>query len=115
MPSRPLSVLSAISSPSGTEISTIDVAARAEPRGDLFEAGADHLARHGIDGRLARTAAARPGRVTVPTPSPARKLTPEPAAPRAHRRDDQRAMGDVRIVAGVLDDAGRRGETVRQC
>ena len=50
----------------------------------------------------------RPGRVTVPTPSPARKVTPLPGAPRPHRGEDQRAMGHVGIVAGVLDHAGRR-------
>ena len=50
----------------------------------------------------------RPGRVTVPTPSPARKLTPLPARAAADRGEDQRAMGDVGIVAGVLDHAGGR-------
>ena len=52
------------------------------------------------------TGSGRPGRVTVPTPSPALKLRPALKRRATHRRDDQCAMGDVRIVAGVLDDAG---------
>ena len=49
-----------------------------------------------------------PGRVTVPTPSPALKLNPAPGRREAHGRDDERAMGDVGVVARVLDDAGAR-------
>src|SRR5215469_8065171 len=41
---------------------------------DLFDRLADHAARHRIDRRLTRRTAS-PGRVTVPTPSPARKAT----------------------------------------
>ena len=46
--------------------------------------------------------------MTVPTPSPARKVTPVPGAPRADRRDHQRAVRHVGIVARILDDAGPR-------
>ena len=51
----------------------------------------------------------RPGRVTVPTPSPAWKRIPVPGAPGRQRDADQRAMGHVRIVAGILDDADYGG------
>ena len=51
------------------------------------------------------TATGRPGLVTVPTPSPALNTMPLPAA-QSGPSDDKRAMGDVGIVAGVLDDAG---------
>ena len=54
------------------------------------------------------TASGRPGLVTVPTPGPARKTTPLPGSPRRTVGRDQRAVGDVRVVAGVLDDAGGR-------
>ena len=50
----------------------------------------------------------RPGKVTVPTPGPALKLTPLPRAAFAHRGEHKRAMRHVRIVAGVLDHAGAR-------
>ena len=46
----------------------------------------------------------RPGRVTVPTPSPAWKVTPAPGAFHAHRGAHQAAMRHVGVVAGVLDD-----------
>ena len=48
----------------------------------------------------------RPGRVTVPTPFAGAKVDAAAGRPAAHRGQDQRAVGDVRIVAGVLDDAG---------
>ncbi len=54
------------------------------------------------------TARGRPGRVTVPTPSPAAKRS---AATQAARRTldlDDGAMSDVRVIAGVLDDRGHR-------
>ena len=54
---------------------------------------------------------ASPARVTVPTPSPARKLTPLPRATSAHRREHQRAVGDIGIVARILDDS--RGGAIR--
>ncbi len=49
----------------------------------------------------------RPGRVTRPTPSPRAKVTPEPALAAPHSGGNQRAVGDVGIVAGVLDDRRR--------
>ena len=57
-------------------------------------------------------ATGRPARVTVPTPSPARKVTPLPGAAGTHRRKHQGAVGHVRIVAGILDDAGGRRRCV---
>ena len=44
--------------------------------------------------------------MTVPTPSPAAKLTPAPGAEELTRAINQRAVGHVGIVAGVLDDSG---------
>ena len=55
---------------------------------------------------------ARPGRVTVPTPSPARKHDAAAGRAGAHRRQHERAMGHVGIVARILDDARRRGAVV---
>ena len=81
------------------------VDAGAEPRGDFFEIGADHRARRGIDRGLAhRQRQARPGHRAHAFAG----LEAHARAGRrkAHGRDDQRAMGDVGIVARVLDDAG---------
>jgi hypothetical protein len=46
--------------------------------------------------------------VTVPTPSPALKVMPLPARAAPHGALDQRAMGDIRVIAGILDDPGSR-------
>ena len=50
----------------------------------------------------------RPGRVTVPTPWSRTEAHARAGRDPANGDQDQRAMGDVRIVAGVLDDAGGR-------
>ena len=109
MPSRPFAVRSAIFSPPGTEISTIASTLAPSRSGDLFEIGADHRARRGIDRGLAdRQRQAGPGH----RPDAFARLEAHARALRreTNGRDDQRAMGDVRIVARVLDDA-RAGET----
>ncbi len=66
---------------------------------------AHELPRHRVDRRLADRPAA--GRAWSPCrrPAPARKATPLPGSPCVTARGDQRAVGDVRVVAGVLDDA----------
>ncbi len=82
------------------------VARVAMRRGDFGDGLADHLTRHGIDRRLAR----RDGK---PRPRHGADafagVEADAAAWRAgpHRRQDERAMGDVGIVARVLDHAGR--------
>ena len=105
MPSRPFAVRSAILSPPGTEISTIASTPAPEPRGHLFEIGADHRARRGIDRGLAdRQRQAGPGHRAHAFASS--ENYSRAGRRETHGRDDQRAMGDVRIVARVLDDAG---------
>ena len=54
------------------------------------------------------TSSGRPGRVTVPTPGPARKTHPGARAAAPYGGPHQRAVRDVRVVARVLDHAGRR-------
>ena len=49
----------------------------------------------------------RPGRVMVPTPAPARKLTPLFGRTEAHRRAHQCPVGHVRVVARILQHRGR--------
>ena len=88
------------------------VGADAEPLGDFGEIGADHRARRRIDGGLAgRQRQAGPGHRADALAG----LENDPRARRrqAHRRHDQRAVGDVGIVARVLDDGGA-GEIVAQ-
>ncbi len=105
MPSRPLSVLSAISSPPGMEISTSTSPGVAEQRGSLRDGGAHHLARHGIDGGLAgRNGQAGPRHGADARPGAKHHARARRAAP--DRRYDQRAMRDVGVVARILDDAG---------
>ena len=104
MPRRPLSVFSAIFSPSGTEISTSKSAsspAASATASAIILRGTGLIA--GSPGGIGR-----PGRVTVPTPGPALKVTPAPAAPRLTVTLQQRAMRDVGIVAGILHHAGPR-------
>ena len=88
------------------------VDADAEPRRDLLEIGVDHRARRRIDRRLAdgeRQAGPRHrADAFAGLEAQARARRRE-----AHGRHDQRAMGDVRIVARVLDDAGA-GESCRR-
>ena len=105
MPSRPLAVRSRDSFAAGDRDFDDRVGAGAEPRGDLFEVGADHRARRGIDRRLSdrqRQAGASDRADAFAG------LEAHACAGRRETdgRDDQRAMGDVRIIARVLDDAG---------
>ena len=81
MPSRALSVFAASASPPGMAISTSTSAARRPMRRDLGDGVARSCWRGTglIAGSPGGTGS--PGRVTVPTPSPARKMTPLPGAP----------------------------------
>ena len=80
MPSRPLSVFAASASPPGMAISTS--ASAAQPAAAATSAMASRIMRRGT-GLIAGSpgGTGRPGRVTVPTPSPARNVTPAPGAP----------------------------------
>ena len=81
MPSRPLSVLAASAAPPGTAISTSTsplacaAAATSAMAAPIIWRGTGLMA--GSPGGIAR-----PARVTMPTPSPARKITPLPGIPR---------------------------------
>ena len=91
--------------PAGNRNLDVEVDADAEPLRHLVEIGADHGARGRIDRRLARRQ-----RQSRPRHRPD-ALAGAEAQARAFRREpnrghDQRAMRDVGIVAGVLDDAG---------
>ena len=81
MPSRPFMVLAASASPPGTAISTST--SPASPCADATSAMASRSIWRGT-GLMAGSPGGmgRPGRVTMPTPSPARKVTPPPGAPR---------------------------------
>ena len=50
------------------------------------------------------TGTGRPGIVTVPHPRPRAKL--DLAVGRGDARPDQSAMGDIGVIAGILDDPG---------
>ena len=104
-PRRPLAVRSAIFSPPGIEISTI--ASTPAPCRSATSARLARIIARGA-GLIAGSPglSGSPGRVTVPTPSPAFKLNSGAWGREAHGRHDQRAMGDVRVVARVLDNAG---------
>ena len=80
MPRRPLRVFAASASPPGMAISTSTSPARLRARGDLRDGVADH--RRGT-GLMAGSPGGigRPGTRDVPTPAPARKVTPLPGAP----------------------------------
>ena len=85
----------------------LDVARVAVRGGDLGDRRADHLARHGIDGGLAgRDGKAGPRHRAHALARAERDAAPGRAGP--YRREDQRAVGHVGIVARVLDHAGRR-------
>ena len=81
MPRRPLAVRSAIFSPPGTEISTT-ASAPAPSRAATSSRLARIIARGAGLIAGSPTGSGRPGRVTVPTPSPALKLTPAPGGAR---------------------------------
>ncbi len=107
MPSRGFSVFRASASPPGMEISTSTSARPAERRLSLLKRRLDHLTGNRVDGGLAdgqRQAGAGHDADAGPRPEhdalPCRRGT--------HGRHDQRAVGHVRIVARVLDDAGAR-------
>ncbi len=77
----------------------------AEQVGDLGKRRADHGARDGVDRRLPR----RHRQAGARYRADASACPEDDAAVRrgeAYGRDDQGAMGDVRIVPGILDDAG---------
>ncbi len=80
-PRRPFSVRSAIFSPPGIDSST--TASPLPPQSAATSAIAVRIISRGT-GLIAGSpgGSGRPGRVTVPTPSPARKMTPLPGAPR---------------------------------
>ena len=112
MPSRGFQVFFASSSPPGTEIS-ISTSRPAPDHAPRNLRDRLRIIRRGT-GLIAGSPGAigRPGRVTVPTPSPALNRTPLPARAGAHGGEHDGAMRDVGIVAGVLDDAGARARSV---
>ena len=75
--------------------------------GDFGDGVADHAPRHRIDGGLARRHRQAGPRHRADAFAGAKRHAGARRAG-AHRRDDQRAVGHVGIVAGVLDHAGRR-------
>ena len=86
------------------------IARAAARRGDLGDRRAYHLARHRIDGGFTgrqRQSRARHGAHAIA----GAKRDAAPRLAQAHHGDDQRAMRDVGIVAGILDDAGA-GEAI---
>ena len=85
----------------------LDVAGIAVGGGNLGNGFAQHLARHGVDGGLAR----RNGKARPRHRAHAFAGTEADAASArgaADRGEDQRPVGDVGIVAGILHHAGRR-------
>ena len=105
MPSRPLSVFAPAPRRRESQISTSTSPARRCCRAASAMASRDHLARHRIDRRLARRQRqARPRHRADALAGAKGDAAAGRAAP--HRRDDQRAMRHVGIVAGVLDHAG---------
>ncbi len=107
MPSRPLSVCFAISSPPGIGNLDLRVGAPRRASRGLGDRLAHHRARHRIDRRLARRQRQAGPRHRADARARAND-TPAPGAAAAQGRAIERAMGHVRIVAGVLDDAGAR-------
>lgn len=110
MPSRPFSVRSAIPRPAGHGDFHHHVARAAARCGDLGDRRAHHLTRHRVDGGFAgrqRQSRSRHGADAVA----GAELDAAAGCAKTHRRDDQRAMGDIGVIAGVLDDAGA-GEAI---
>ena len=105
MPRRPLAVRSAILSPPGTEISTIASTPTPCRSRDFREIGLDHRARRRVDRGLARRKRQSGPRHRADALA-GLEAQSGAWAREAHGRHDERAMGDVRIVARVLDDAG---------
>ena len=111
MPSRPFSVLAASAAPPGMAISISASAARPMRGGDFGDGVADHAPRHRIDRGLAgRNRKSRPRHRADALAGAKRYAGARRAKP--HRRDDERAVRHVRIVAGVLDHAGGRRPAV---
>lgn len=106
MPRRMFHVKRAISSPSSTE--TVISTSPVPPCSAATRATWSRIISRGT-GLIAGspTASGSPGSVTVPTPGPARNTTPEPHGQQPYGGPHQGAVGDVRIVAGVLDHACR--------
>ena len=108
MPSRPLSVFAASAPPPGIAISTSTSPLACAAAATSAMAVADHLARHRIDGGLAR-------RDREPRPrddaDPFAGAEDDAAARHSptHGRKNEGAVGHVGIVAGILDDARGRG------
>ena len=113
MPSRGFSVLLRHLLAVGHRDLDLEIGALARHLGDGLS---DHLARHGVDRRLAdRDRQAGPRHLADAFAAPEGHAGAGLAAP--HRGNDQRAMRDVGIVAGILDDAGHRRAVaqVRDC
>ena len=108
MPSRALVVLRAIRSPSGTEMTTVTPRRRGVD--GLADRLPDHRAGHGGDRRLAdRDAQARLGHDADPV---AAFQADARLVPPTDPRGQVRAVGDVRVVAGVLHHDRRRAPGV---
>ena len=109
MPSRAFIVFSARRSPPGIAIVTVTSGGGA-PFASATSSSCSRIIARGA-GLIAGSpgASGRPGRVTVPTPSPARKRMPLSRRGPGQLGDDQRAMRHVGIVPGILDDAGAGG------
>ncbi len=114
MPRRPLSVFAASASPPGIEISTSASAAQRGCGGDFGDGVLDHAARHRIDGGFAGRHGKAGSRHRADALAGA-KAHAGAALARAHGRADQGAVGHIRIVARILDDAGGRGTVVLAC
>ena len=85
-----------------------DVTASAIKRGDLGDRRSDHLARHRVD----RGLSGRQWQTGTGHRADALSGAKDDAAVRrgqADGCDDQRAVRDIGIVPGILDDAGARG------
>ncbi len=83
----------------------LDIAAAARRRRDFCDGLAQHRPRHRVDRGLAW----RNGKPCARDGAHALSGTKDDAcsrAPGAHRRQHQRAMGDIGIIAGILDHTG---------
>jgi hypothetical protein len=85
----------------------LDIAAAMGRRRNLGDGFADHAARHRVDGGLARRHG-KPGAGDGADARAGPKRNAAAGRARANRGKHQRAMGHVGIIAGILDDTGRR-------
>ena len=117
MPSLPLSVERASSSPLIDGDFDCRVRRHAEFRRGLLDRLPHHGAGDGVDGRLARRQRQAGARHHADA-GPGRKADARSRRRAAHAGADQRAMGDVRIIARVLHHAGlgivRAARKIRQ-